>query len=131
MTFVKHRLPCHVCGSSDAVSENEDGSKWCFKCQRHVGEKNKASVGDPLPPQIKTLLDPSEAFYGAFPDRRIGSDTAQSLGVKTSGSTVLFNYSVSKFCNCKMNFHFNVFIYQHTTSLSYRFYYTYKNNKPY
>jgi twinkle protein len=92
MTFVKHRLPCHVCGSSDAVSENEDGSKWCFKCQRHVGEKNKAGVGNPLPPQIKTLLDPSEAFYGAFPDRRISSDTARSLEVKTSGSTVLFNY---------------------------------------
>ena len=32
--FVKYHLPCHECGSSDAVSVNEDGSAKCFSCDK-------------------------------------------------------------------------------------------------
>lgn len=92
MTFVKHRLPCHVCGSSDAVSENEDGSQWCFRCDSQIQAKNKERVGNPLAPVIKTLIDASEGVYGAFPDRRINSDTAKTYGVKIKGDQVLFPY---------------------------------------
>jgi len=30
--FIKHRLPCKSCNSSDAVSINADGSAKCFSC---------------------------------------------------------------------------------------------------
>lgn len=92
MAFVKHRLPCPSCGSSDAVSENEDGSTYCFACRKTSRANTTPRVGHPLPTAIKTLLDPSEAVYGAFPDRRISSDTAKTFGVKTHGSQVLFPY---------------------------------------
>ena len=56
--FIKHRLPCTACNSSDAVSVNEDGSAKCFSCntwyvkydQNIVGDKveNKTNDSNPL-----------------------------------------------------------------------------------
>ena len=32
--FKKYHLPCPACGSSDALSVNEDGSAKCFSCDK-------------------------------------------------------------------------------------------------
>ena len=32
MAFVEYHLHCESCGSSDAVSLNDDGSAYCFSC---------------------------------------------------------------------------------------------------
>lgn len=92
MTFVKTRLPCPDCNSSDAMAENEDGSTFCFSCRTASRPKDKVRVEAPLPPAIKSLLDPSEAVCAPFPDRRITSETAKTFGVKRNNNKVLFPY---------------------------------------
>jgi hypothetical protein len=34
MSFVKLHQQCDDCGSSDALSYNEDGSSYCFACAK-------------------------------------------------------------------------------------------------
>ena len=36
MSFKKLHQPCPECGSSDAVSINEDNSGWCFSCLTRI-----------------------------------------------------------------------------------------------
>ena len=37
MAFTATHQPCNKCGSSDALSTNDDGSTHCFSCDDHVG----------------------------------------------------------------------------------------------
>ena len=41
MAFVKYHQPCPLCGSSDAASINEDGSAYCFSCDKRVNDYTK------------------------------------------------------------------------------------------
>ena len=36
MAFVKYHQPCYLCDSSDAVSVNDDGSAYCFSCDKRI-----------------------------------------------------------------------------------------------
>ena len=36
MAFVKLHQQCDDCGSSDALSYNEDGSSYCFACAQYT-----------------------------------------------------------------------------------------------
>ena len=47
MPFVKYHQPCHSCGSSDAVSVNEDGSAWCFSCTTYFKNYSTSEVHQP------------------------------------------------------------------------------------
>ena len=84
-TFIKHKLPCHSCGSSDAVSMNEDGSAYCFSCSTFFPDYEKS--GDVKVPVIKpkennTFLTSYSGIYGALTDRGISKETAIKFGVK-------------------------------------------------
>ena len=45
MAFAKLHLPCGVCGGSDPVSVNEDGSGFCFSCYRYFRNYEESMEG--------------------------------------------------------------------------------------
>ena len=95
MTFVKTRQPCPMCTSSDAFSEEADGSGYCFSCKRAYKPnqaKNTQIVHDPSAQVKKPLTEPSDAFYGGFSGRRISTDSAKHFGVKQTDKLVFFPY---------------------------------------
>ena len=48
LKFKKYHLPCPACGSSDALSINENGSAKCFSCDTFFpkGVDNQANIVD-------------------------------------------------------------------------------------
>lgn len=96
MTFKQKHLPCPDCGSSDALSVNEDGSTYCFSCEtytRPVEAFNDAEVTEVSTAPRKLVTGPSDAFLGGFKDRRISMDTAEAYNVtQNSNGDVFFPY---------------------------------------
>ena len=43
--FIKHKLPCPKCSSSDAVSLNDNGSAKCFSCNTFFTDYQNESTG--------------------------------------------------------------------------------------
>lgn len=71
MTIVKSHLPCPTCGSSDALTEYEDGHTYCFSCQTHT-------------PAEGAYLDEHQSFtYEYVPLRGISKSTLESFGTRT------------------------------------------------
>lgn len=85
MAFVKFHLPCDECGSSDAVSVNDDGSGYCFSCETFHKEYDNSLTGYKMQPiKINTYSKPS--FGGEFyplTDRNISVDTAKKYNVRS------------------------------------------------
>ena len=46
MAFVKYHQPCPLCSSSDAVSVNEDGSAYCFSCDKRISNYTEGTEGE-------------------------------------------------------------------------------------
>ena len=70
--FVKHRLPCPKCGSSDAVSMNADKSAYCFSCSTFFTDYETASEGkivETTPKATNTFLDSYTGIFGELTDR--------------------------------------------------------------
>jgi len=85
--FIKFHLPCSTCGSSDALSLNEDGSTKCFSCGEFSPNKNNIGVRSVENKTIiKEEITPSNLTHGgmfaSLTDRSISSDTAKKYGVK-------------------------------------------------
>lgn len=94
MPFVKYHQPCHDCGSSDAVSINEDGSAWCFSCSTYFKDYSTPEVHQPdTVTDFKTYqrnnamsdYNPSAQFH-ELTDRKISLETAKKYGVKSTVS---------------------------------------------
>ena len=49
MAFTVTHQPCTECGSSDALSYNDDGSAYCFKCQTHFPANRMGKQPQPSP----------------------------------------------------------------------------------
>jgi twinkle protein len=91
MPFVKHKQPCPLCGGSDPVSVNDNGSGWCFSCASHLPNYSTAEVQ-----QTDTITDfevyqrnsrmdnNSKATFNELTDRKISIDTAKKYGVKST-----------------------------------------------
>jgi len=91
MPFVKHKQPCPLCGGSDPVSVNDNGSGWCFSCASHLPNYSTAEVQ-----QTDTITDfevyqrnsrmdnNSTATFNELTDRKISIDTAKKYGVKST-----------------------------------------------
>ena len=98
--FVRQHLPCPMCPSSDGFSEREDGSGLCFSCNQSYfpprGSKTRPTLSLSSTKAKKALTDLSDAFYGAFPDRRISSTTAKHFGVKQDMENIYFPYHDDK-----------------------------------
>lgn len=86
MTFVKYHLPCKVCGGSDPVSVNEDGSGFCFSCEhyyRNYDEYTDQMDNNNFVRRLNTGLD-STKFFGPLEHRKIYEETCRKYGVKIS-----------------------------------------------
>ena len=59
MAFVKMHCECKDCGSSDALSYNDNGSSYCFACQKYTPppEDTGASVSN-----INEKVVPGQSF---------------------------------------------------------------------
>ena len=93
----KTHQPCDDCGSSDALTINDDGSTKCYSCGTYQRASNEFS-GVTLP-QVstttrKSLRAPSDAFISGFNDRRIALTAATAFNVhQTVEGDVLFPYT--------------------------------------
>ena len=90
MTFVKLHQPCPECGSSDALSINEDGSAFCFSCNDRFSSNkyNQLTGEEPVGEKPINLISnepltfAEEGEYVALTDRAISQDTAKKYGVR-------------------------------------------------
>ena len=95
MAFVKTHQPCEECGSSDAAALNEDGSIFCFSCNKRFSSSSTSEVHqrdeslefDSYQENNKTQsydqssgIHVSESFM-ALTDRGISLETAKKYGV--------------------------------------------------
>lgn len=91
-TVIKKGLPCEYCGSSDAVAEYDNGSKYCFSCRKSTRGNEGVKMKD-----VK--------IYSAFPQKAlthkpISLDIVKKYGVRVGVSeyngevsTVYYPYS--------------------------------------
>ena len=97
MPFVKFHQPCNECGSSDAASVNDDGSAWCFSCNKHFKNYSTTEVHQPdtitdfevyqrNSKMEQSLTRPSSfnATFNELTDRKISLATAKKYGVKST-----------------------------------------------
>ena len=100
MAFVKYHQPCPLCGSSDAASINEDGSAYCFSCDKRVNDYTKLTqfeLINNLDKLAEAMENPSvedfkvkqtnsineiEGSFEALTDRGISLSTAKKFNVK-------------------------------------------------
>ena len=87
-TWDKVHQPCPLCGSTDAVGVNEDGSAKCFSCDSFMPNYEEACKGKNMETNQQTntsIKQPDNIEVGSFSaltDRKITKDTAQKYGVK-------------------------------------------------
>ena len=85
--FIKYHVPCHECGSKDAVSVNADGSAKCFSCDKFYSnyEGNVTSMEKYIqqqPTPINKQLNAHGGIFAKLTDRNISKETAEKYGVK-------------------------------------------------
>jgi len=80
--FVKYHVPCEACGSSDAVSVNEDGSAKCFSCDKFYTNYDNKVVSMDKNIKQTAVVNPHGGIYGKLVDRNISKETAEKYGVK-------------------------------------------------
>ena len=84
MAFAKLHLPCGVCGGSDPVSVNEDGSGFCFSCNRYFRNYEESMEGQVTNLKSYKELDKDFKSYYAIKHRGISKETARKYGVQVS-----------------------------------------------
>ena len=84
--FVKHKLPCPKCDSSDAVSLNDNGSAKCFSCNTFFPDYDNAydmSTNDntivPMKQPETSFLNSYTGIYASLTDRNISEKTARKF----------------------------------------------------
>jgi len=89
MAFLKTHVRCDACGSSDGAAVNDDGSSYCFVCQKHTAS---AYTSEQLTTLLETNMNTTdvdlsftsiykEANTVSMADRRISKATAERYGV--------------------------------------------------
>jgi twinkle protein len=85
-TWDKLHQPCPLCGSSDAVGINADGSAKCFSCGEFMPSYDNACQGKNMETvninQTKQVDIVDEGTFSALTDRKISQGTAKKYGVK-------------------------------------------------
>jgi len=85
MPFVKYHLPCHECGGSDPVSQNDDGSAYCFSCNTYFKDYGTSEVQQDNVTEFESYQPRQDgASYNALTDRGISIETAKKYGVKST-----------------------------------------------
>ena len=85
--FVKYHVPCPECGSSDAVSINEDGSAKCFSCSKFFPNFEGGNIKNLIEENVTkeqsySFADKHGGIYAPLTDRQISRETAEKYGVK-------------------------------------------------
>ena len=89
MAFVEYHKSCNDCGSSDAVSVNDDGSAYCFSCNTHfpdyygTGAAKSTNKVSPIKNYDKYSMEHSEGELAALNDRGISLATCKRYNVKS------------------------------------------------
>jgi len=85
MAFVKYNLPCHSCGGSDPVSQNADGSAYCFSCNTYFKDYGTSEVQQDNVTDFESYQPRQDgASFNALTDRDISIETAKKYGVKST-----------------------------------------------
>ncbi len=96
MGFVKLHQQCEDCGSSDALSYNEDGSSYCFACATYTPpETTGAAVSE-----IKERVVAGHGFnkaaftepYRGYQDRGLTATTMAAYSAQQRAGNILFGY---------------------------------------
>ena len=85
MAFVKYHQPCPLCSSSDACSLNEDGSAYCFSCDKRINNYEQPTGGNIENIQTHRInsVNEIEGSFLALNDRGISLATAKKYNVKS------------------------------------------------
>ena len=85
MAFVKYHQPCPLCSSSDACSLNEDGSAYCFSCDKRITNYQQPTGGNIENIQTHRInsVNEIEGSFLALNDRGIALATAKKYNVKS------------------------------------------------
>ena len=78
--FVKHKLPCKKCDSSDAVSLNSNGYAKCFSCNAYYDYETGEANITPIKSET-TFLTSYTGSYSSLEDRGISENTARKLSL--------------------------------------------------
>ena len=88
MAFVKYHQPCPLCSSSDAASINDDGSAYCFSCDKRINNYQKL-IGEQVNNNVTEFkvyknnsINDIEGSFATLTDRGISLDTAKKYNVK-------------------------------------------------
>jgi len=92
LAFVKYHQPCPLCGSTDAASINDDGSAYCFSCDKRINDYEEL-IGEPIQNKITNNIEEFkvhqtnsineiEGNFEALTDRGISLATAKKFNVK-------------------------------------------------
>ena len=97
MPFVLHKQPCTLCGGSDPVSVNDNGTGWCFTCVKAIPNYSTSEVQltdtvtdfgvyqrNSKMEDLSTGATDHGATFNALTDRKISRDTAKKYGVKST-----------------------------------------------
>ena len=90
MGFVRTHLHCPSCDSSDALSENENGSAYCFACGEYLSskdyqlQKTEGTTLSVIESREPVSIVESEALFSYMPilNRGLVLDTVKKYGVK-------------------------------------------------
>ena len=80
---IKIHLACPDCGSSDALTEYDDGSTYCFSCSSY-GKSKKERQEVHYMDDKGLKLDAGVFPTDGLPDRKLTADTCKRFGVKLS-----------------------------------------------
>jgi twinkle protein len=89
--------PCPDCGSSDALTINEDGSSYCFSCMTYTKGNNEEIEWMEAPAKTKTEL--SYDFSGGYRtilERGLSRETCEKYNCIKDGDTIAYGYTDSK-----------------------------------
>lgn len=81
--LIKAHQPCDDCGSSDAKSYYDDGSSYCFSCQRYRKSTGEVQTLSEEEFEKKLLESIEKGKFRDIPDRGILKSTCEKYGVRT------------------------------------------------
>ena len=81
--LIRAHQPCDDCGSSDAKSYYDDGSSYCFSCQRFKKATGDVQVISEEEFEKKLLESIEKGKFRDIPDRGILKSTCEKYGVRT------------------------------------------------
>lgn len=81
--LIRAHQPCEDCGSSDAKSFYDDGSSYCFSCQKYRKASGEVQTLSEEEFEKKLLESIEKGKFRDIPDRGLTRATCEKYGVRT------------------------------------------------